>query len=709
MSTESTAHRLLPHLRRLVRARDAESTDGQLLGAFVADRDGDAFASLVRRHGPMVLGVCRRVIGDAHLAEDAFQATFLVLARRAGAIRPRHLVGPWLYGVAYRTALKARGTAARRKAKEKQVDAMPQPAVSPDEAWTDLQPVLDAELARLPDKYRIPVVLCDLGGRPQRDVARELKLPAATLANRLASARRLLAKRLTERGVVLSAGAVASALGWHAATSAISPSLVNTTVKAACAAAAGTAVGLPSPVVELSEGVMRMFVLKKLKAVAAGAATSLVLLAGLGLVAGPSLRANPEEKPAGPPTKTAEPKPGKPAPEPEDAVFLRRLSLDLRGMLPTALELRYFLADTDVKKRSKVSDWMVQEHGQQKPSAMCASCHKGVVFADVDLDGFPDVFIPQKLFHNDVHHGADYERYIKRLVGLPGEAVEVTKGKVLVDQARADALAAEATLRVLEGGLTREKDNLKERQAKVDQAKATLAEAQTRLKQAEAQLEQADTAARLELYRKRAAEVLGREWQAKELDRAIVEYWTKISTAEKPTDLEFIRRSSRDLRGFAPTKVEENYFLEDKDPKKREKLLDYLAGKSKGATPREKWIDELLADPAIQARWVELWKEKIAKEQQRAHLEAWVKKPSDRLSRLLGELLEGKRSDEQILDALCLSTMARFPTTTEKKLIIDGLKTQPDRREAWDGVLRALASTDEAKAHADALAKRGGK
>ena len=229
---------------------------------------------------------------------------------------------------------------------------MPQPPVSPDEAWADLQPVLDAELARLPDKYRVPVVLCDLGGRPQREVARELGVPPATLANRLAAARRLLAKRLTARGVALSAGAVAAALGWHAATSAVPPALAASTVKAACAAAAGSAVGLPVPVVQLSEGVMRMFVLNKLKAVATGVVTCLVLLAGLGLVAGPSLRAGPEEKPA---TPRRPPRPTRRGRRtrtgrPDDLVFLRRTSLDLRGTLPTRLEAHYFLADTDPKQ-----------------------------------------------------------------------------------------------------------------------------------------------------------------------------------------------------------------------------------------------------------------------------------------------------------------------------------------------------------------------
>lgn len=453
-----------------------------------------------------------------------------------------------------------------------------------------------------------------------------------------------------------------------------------------------------------------MFVLKKLKAVAAGAATCLVLLAGLGFVAGPSLRANPDEKPPEQPVKSADPKPAKPAPEPEDAVFLRRLSLDLRGMLPTTLELRYFLADTDKKKRSKVTDWMVHEHGQQKPSATCGSCHKGVAFGDFDNDGHPDIVLGRDHVLKQFHPFVDHDRYIKRLIGLPGEehTHDVSQDRVLVDKARADALAAELELRIAEAEAERGENNVKERQAKVDQAKANLAAAQVQLKQAEAQIAQMDDA-RLQTYRRRVAQLLDREKEANEIDRLVAEQWKKYSVAPKPTDLEFIRRVSQDLRSFPPTKVEENYFLEDKDPRKREKLLEYLTGKSKGSTPREKWIDELLADPAVQARWVELWKERMVKENRRAALDAWMKGSGDRLTRLLGELLEGKKSDEQMLDALCLATMARFPTTTEKRLILDGLKTQPDRRLAWEGVLIALASTDEAKAHAEALAKRSSK
>src|SRR5262245_43199710 len=204
------ANRLMPTLRRVVLARQsAARTDGDLLGAFVTTRDAEAFAELVRRHGPMVLGVCRRVVGDHTTADDAFQASFLVLARRAGTVRPREQVGSWLYGVAYRTALKARMVLARRRSREKQVDVMPEPTAPTSTAtvvWADLQSVIDEELARLPDKLRLPVVLCDLEGRPQREVAKHLQVPPATLATRLASARRTLASRLTRRGVTLSGG-----------------------------------------------------------------------------------------------------------------------------------------------------------------------------------------------------------------------------------------------------------------------------------------------------------------------------------------------------------------------------------------------------------------------------------------------------------------------------------------------------------------------
>src|SRR6516162_5757113 len=146
---------VLQHLRRAVLLREgAGMTDGQLLDCFIGRRDQAVLGALVRRHGPMVWGVCRRVLQGDHDAEDAFQATFLVLVRKAATVMPREMVGNWLYGVAYQTALKARATAARRKARERQVVEMPEAAAVAQDVWSDLQPLLDQELSRLPEKYR---------------------------------------------------------------------------------------------------------------------------------------------------------------------------------------------------------------------------------------------------------------------------------------------------------------------------------------------------------------------------------------------------------------------------------------------------------------------------------------------------------------------------------------------------------------------------
>ena len=315
----SATSRMMPTIRRVVLA-GADRSDGQLLAAFIGNRDADAFAGLVRRHGPMVLGVCRRVTGDHHTAEDAFQAVFLVLARRAAAVRPREQVGNWLYGVAYRTALKARAVLARRRSREKQVDVMPEsPVATPPDVWSDLQPVIDEELARLPEKLRVPVVLCDLEGRPQREVAKHLGVPPATLATRLATARRTLANRLTKRGVTLSGGALAGLLSVHATAAAVPHALTHGITRAVEATSASTVTsGLVSAqAVHLSEGVMRMMLLAKLKAVAVIALTAVALTGGLGLGLIPAYAGGDNPAPAkqvAPNAPPAQPRHGRPIP-----------------------------------------------------------------------------------------------------------------------------------------------------------------------------------------------------------------------------------------------------------------------------------------------------------------------------------------------------------------------------------------------------------
>jgi RNA polymerase sigma factor (sigma-70 family) len=265
---------VIRHLRRAVQRLDGAGwTDGQLLASFIEQKDEAAFEALVRRHGPMVFGVCRRVVGNHHDAEDAFQAAFLVLARKAPCVRPRERVANWLHGVALRTALKAKAMAAKRRGREQQVTAMPEPEAAQQDQWSDLQRLLDQELNGLPEKCRLPILLCHLEGKAIKEAAQQLGWPQGTLAGRLARGRRLLAKRLANRGVVLSAGSLAAVISQNAASAAVPTSLMKTTIKAATLLAAGqaTVAGVvPVKVAALMEGALKGMMLTKLKTATVG-------------------------------------------------------------------------------------------------------------------------------------------------------------------------------------------------------------------------------------------------------------------------------------------------------------------------------------------------------------------------------------------------------------------------------------------------------
>lgn len=262
---------LIQMLRKSVTRRDINAlSDAHLLERFAVARDAAAFEILVQRFGPMVFGVCRRILGDVHAAEDAFQATFLVLAQKAPSLLRRSLVGNWLYGVAFRTAKRARADAARRHCQERQAP-MPDRSDPLEECiWRDLRPVLDEEIQSLPAKYRRPFVLCYLEGRTNEEAARELGWPAGTLFTRLARARELLRHRLTRRGIGLSSVSL-SALLDSEATAAVSAALGADTVRAAAMFAAGKAAAagaISARAATLAEGVLHTMFLNKLKAAA---------------------------------------------------------------------------------------------------------------------------------------------------------------------------------------------------------------------------------------------------------------------------------------------------------------------------------------------------------------------------------------------------------------------------------------------------------
>jgi RNA polymerase sigma factor (sigma-70 family) len=260
--------RVVDTLRRVTAEPDCV-TDAELLERFLAERDEVAFDGLLRRHGPMVLGVCRRILGHVQDAEDAFQATFLILVRKAASIAPREQVGNWLYGVAQQTARKARTARSRRDRREQAVAKPPDASWAPTGLDADVAPLLDREISCLPPIYRAVLVQCDLEGKSRKEAAAVLGWREGTVAGRLARARKLLADRLARRGI--TSPAVLAPL-------VVPPALTSSTLVAATAVASGEALASAAgvTVAALAEGVLPTMSYLPFKMVAA-----LVVVAGL--------------------------------------------------------------------------------------------------------------------------------------------------------------------------------------------------------------------------------------------------------------------------------------------------------------------------------------------------------------------------------------------------------------------------------------------
>jgi RNA polymerase sigma factor (sigma-70 family) len=249
-------------------ALSAPATDGELLHRFVHHQDDDAFEELVRRHGPLVMGVCRRILHHDQDTEDAFQATFLVLARRAGSIRKQQSVASWLYKVAYRIALRARARKQERRARE--IHACQQHQVSrraPVMEWNEWDGWIDEEVQRLPEKYRTPVLMCYVQGQTNEEAARQLRCPTGTVKIRLLRARELLRKRLLRRGIGLSVAVVLAGLTRSAAAT-LPAELAATTIQLGSNIAAGQSLatlGLSESTLDLVRGWFQSVARAKLK------------------------------------------------------------------------------------------------------------------------------------------------------------------------------------------------------------------------------------------------------------------------------------------------------------------------------------------------------------------------------------------------------------------------------------------------------------
>src|SRR5262245_38442529 len=325
------ADRLLRCVHRITSHGGQASDDSGLLTRFLSARDPAAFEALVARHGPMVLRVCRHLLGNRHDAEDAFQATFLVLARKAANVRPPGALAGWLHGVAYRVALRARKAALRRHEGRAPDLAPPDPRPDPLSELTAREALLalEEEVQRLPEAYRLPVVLCCLRGATQEEAARQLGCTPGSVKGRLERGRARLHARLARRGLTLPAALAAAELSRGPAPAA----LTAATTRQALAFAAGH--GAPGPAVLLAEGVLRSAALGRLKVAAA------LFLLVVGLLAAAGVLAPPTPGPAAPP-----PTPGPAAPQPRvdadgeplpQGAVLRLGSARLRHGVPQSL------------------------------------------------------------------------------------------------------------------------------------------------------------------------------------------------------------------------------------------------------------------------------------------------------------------------------------------------------------------------------------
>jgi len=400
---------ILRQINRLLETRSAEEqTDEQLLRRFAMKREEGAFAALLARHGRLVWDVCRHTLGHEHDAEDAFQATFLVLARKAGSVRKGGSVGSFLYGVAHRVAMKAKHTAAARRAREQRAAATVEQPAS-DAGLRELQTILTEEVNGLAEKYRSPFVLCCLEGKSKREAAEELGWKEGTVSSRLAHARKLLQDRLTPRGVALAAALTTAAVAARTASAGVPPLLLEATLKAAPAFTSGqTTAVVSAPVAALTKGVIHAMFLSKLKY------TLFVLTALAGIVAGTTVLGQ------GPILTILQPAPGKEPPDDFQLVkgsgqrlFLFNRSAPAEGAaagqpaswkvsetLPG--ELNEFFIDglafsPDGKTfvvigRSKVTIWDV---GTKKQLADIDNIKRPQVFAGYTTDGTPWLFRPE--------------------------------------------------------------------------------------------------------------------------------------------------------------------------------------------------------------------------------------------------------------------------------------------------------------------------
>jgi RNA polymerase sigma factor (sigma-70 family) len=418
---------VLRHIHRLTHSSGLDGlSDGQLLERFAVGAEEAAFAALVRRHGPMVLGVCRRVLRHGPDAEDAFQATFLVLFRRAHALDRIRSVANWLYTVAYHVALRARADALRRQRHERDGLNVPREPSRSEHAGSDLQPALDEELNRLPDKYRAPVVLCYLEGKTTAEAGRLLGWPPGTVKGRLSRARALLRARLLRRGVTLAAGLVGTLLAGRASAT-VSGSLVTAAVQATAT---------PSPrAALLAREALRTSLPGKVKLALALVMALGAVIGGAGVL-GPDARARSVEE--APDLEAPIPEPDKGAAEEKPAFTVAGQVLGADGKpVPGArvavigLAERPYRGRVGYREHETLGAGETDKEGRFRLACVAESATRGPlreVIASAPGHGLGWSFLKRRGDNTDLEIKLSQEQVIRgRLIDLQGEPLKGVK------------------------------------------------------------------------------------------------------------------------------------------------------------------------------------------------------------------------------------------------------------------------------------------